>query len=134
MIDEEEPIKVRPLTTYYIPIKENLGFRFVVWPTSLSIEKVSKNLETTRWDRLQSLSLTRRAVEFIATRAGSMLEQWDVVAKGETPEARYYAPWNGPRTLSSHEPLDEPVKSEPKKSKKKKPIDATKIKVTWAKK
>ncbi len=72
-----EPEKVRPLTTYYVPIKENLGYRFVVWPTNLSIEKVSKDLENGRWDRLGSMSLTRRSVEFLATRAGSMLEQWD---------------------------------------------------------
>ncbi len=81
VLEQDMAVKVRPLTTYYVPIKENLGFRFVVWPTNLSIEKVSKNLETTRWDRLQSLSLTRRSVEFLATRAGSMLEQWDVCAK-----------------------------------------------------
>ena len=78
---ENDRQRVTPLTTYYVPIKENLGFRFVVWPTNLSIEKVSKNLETMRWDRLQSMNLTRRSVEFLATRAGSMLEQWDVAER-----------------------------------------------------
>ncbi len=77
----EENVVVHPLTTYYVPVKEGVGVRFVVWPTNLTIERVVKNHETDRWDRIQSVPLTRRCVEFLATRAGSMLEQWNEVER-----------------------------------------------------
>lgn len=86
--DAPDEAGIRPLTTYYVPIKENLGYRFVVWPTNLSIEKVSKDQNTGRWERLASMSMTRRSIEFLATRAGSMLEQWDAALQAQRDHER----------------------------------------------
>lgn len=67
--------KIRPLSTYYVPIKENLGYRLVVWPNNLLIEKVSK--ENEHWKKVQDFSLTRRAVEFLSARSALWLSKWD---------------------------------------------------------
>lgn len=67
--------KIKPLTTYFIPIKEDTGYRIVIWPNNLLLEKIQK--ENGHWNKIDEFSLTRRAVEFIAARTPLWLSRWD---------------------------------------------------------
>lgn len=127
-VKDEEKVLVRPLTTYYVPLKEGQGVRFVVWPTNLSIERVQRNNDTGRWDRYQSMSLTRRCVEFLATHAGSMLEQWDEVAR----QGGVLHDVNSPGGLRSRPGPARKKKDKPKPKTKRDELDEIKAGFEWA--